>query len=73
MHGVCVLCLPFACAATCGVTCGGCWRGLGPGFDMNQWEREWNCHTGAFVDRHLPTWCLLVYVRMCALAYTKPY
>lgn len=29
------------------------WR---DGFDMNQFAREWNCATGAFVDGHLPTW-----------------
>jgi hypothetical protein len=29
------------------------WR---DGFDMNQFAREWNYETGAFVDGHLPTW-----------------
>ena len=29
------------------------WR---DGFDINQFAREWNYETGAFVDGHLPTW-----------------
>ena len=62
---------PAPLAATlCGVvvfTCGACGRGRATGFDMNQWEREWNWHTGAFVDGHLPTWYMLSSL-VCVLA-----